>query len=134
MTVGLLGSKYLHVLRKIYIMYSSSFTSERGLTSFLCHQYCPSFEKHFKMQTLASVCAFLASCIFCSNHLLIKIYSLHSTDLLLVRSLIQVILCGFLARNQRLQILANEQNYWKDISLLILQVSFLFCIFQCFDD
>ena len=75
------------------------------------------------MKTFSAFCAFLTSVVFCANNVLIQSYALHCTDLMLVRSLVQVILCGFLIKTQNIQVWQTQENRLKETCLLILQVS-----------
>ena len=73
------------------------------------------------MKLVAAFCALLTSLLFCFNNLLIQHYKLHCTDLLIVRSGVQVLLFGILLKIQ--QKWTVTQNWTKnDYILMILQV------------
>ena len=78
-----------------------------------------------KMQAFAALCAFLTSLLFCFNNLLIQNYKLHCTDLLIVRSGVQVVLFGGLLKTRQSSITSHQQWAKNEYVLMTLQV----CIF-----
>ena len=81
-----------------------------------------------KVQILAGFCAFLCSIIFSSNNLLIQAYNLHCTDLLILRSIIQVIIFGTLLKLQNItwwpsrELYPNIKDYIIEVVLVTMQV------------
>ena len=70
-----------------------------------------SHQPTLKLQIFAGFCAFASSVVFSCNNLLIQAYNLHCTDLLIIRSIIQVIIFGSLLKLQNIPWWPSWQHY-----------------------
>ena len=84
----------------------------------------PPEEISVKKKIFAAFCALAASIIFAGNNLLIQEKNLHCSDLLLFRSILQVVIFGFLIKLRNVSFFPT--NFYPTRRESIIEVVYLF--------